>query len=221
MQMTTPECPVPVEDEFLDLVLSDPGLLRAEFEAIIGASWTETPDPPTSPASGPPALAPDGGERKTPWLRPLPAPEDHRQLHPSHHRNRPTSGRVNPLRGPPARSTPTSPDAKDRAAHAPARRTTFEAGRPPRGPPPRPPQPGVPTTDDGDGRDHEPAFPPRGSQEVIAAFMGPVTHAATDAVCRWAGDAGTARSCGGQGERHTDFGPGVAARAAQVGSLGS
>jgi hypothetical protein len=35
-------------DDFVDLVCSDPSLLRAEFDALIAASWcSEPPTPPT------------------------------------------------------------------------------------------------------------------------------------------------------------------------------
>lgn len=51
MQTTTSGCTVPVEEELLDLVLSDPDLLQAEFEAIIAASFPAPPNspPPTTP----------------------------------------------------------------------------------------------------------------------------------------------------------------------------
>ncbi len=35
-----------VDEQFLDLLCNDPGLLAAEFDAIIAAQW---PDPPMSP----------------------------------------------------------------------------------------------------------------------------------------------------------------------------
>jgi hypothetical protein len=40
--------------EFLDLVLADEDLLRAEFEAIIAAAWQEPPPPPRRPAPSEP-----------------------------------------------------------------------------------------------------------------------------------------------------------------------
>lgn len=73
MQTTTPQAMVPVEDDLLDLVLNDPDLLRAEFEAIIGASWPDDPDLPEPPRSAPPAMAPNpsgtGGYRTHPLPR--------------------------------------------------------------------------------------------------------------------------------------------------------
>lgn len=40
-----------LDDEFLDLVVADEDLLRAEFDAIIEASWSPPPaNPPTSPS---------------------------------------------------------------------------------------------------------------------------------------------------------------------------
>jgi hypothetical protein len=46
-------------DEFLAIVCADEELLRAEFEAIVGASWDEPPpptprEPPTPSWPGPP-----------------------------------------------------------------------------------------------------------------------------------------------------------------------
>jgi len=70
---TTPTgCTVPVEDELLDLVLSDPELLRAEFEAIIAASWPDPPNPPPPTRPAPPAEAPnpsEPGTRRSPLSR--------------------------------------------------------------------------------------------------------------------------------------------------------
>lgn len=51
---TTPSGTARVEDVLLEVVLTDPDLLRAEFEAIIAASWPDLPSLPLGPA--PPGL---------------------------------------------------------------------------------------------------------------------------------------------------------------------
>jgi len=47
-----------VEDAFLDLVCQDDELLRAEFDALIAASWHTPPPPPPAPSD--PARRPPG-----------------------------------------------------------------------------------------------------------------------------------------------------------------
>lgn len=48
-------------DEFVDLVCSDPLLLRAEFDALVADSWdSEPPDPPTSTRTLVGVVEPDG-----------------------------------------------------------------------------------------------------------------------------------------------------------------
>ena len=40
--------PHTLTDDFVDLVCADPSLLRAEFDALVAASWdSESPTPPT------------------------------------------------------------------------------------------------------------------------------------------------------------------------------
>jgi hypothetical protein len=48
-----------VEDHFLDLVLDDDELVRAEFDALIAATW-ESPCEPPQHKSGPPAFPSPG-----------------------------------------------------------------------------------------------------------------------------------------------------------------
>lgn len=43
MAVASPGTPDVVERQFVDLVLSDPELLDAEFEALIGANWPAVP----------------------------------------------------------------------------------------------------------------------------------------------------------------------------------
>jgi hypothetical protein len=53
------DCTRSAEEEFLDLLLADDDLLRAEFDAIIAAEWPEPPaDRPGSSVAGRP---PGGG----------------------------------------------------------------------------------------------------------------------------------------------------------------
>ncbi|WP_433304033.1 hypothetical protein ACQP2F_13735 [Actinoplanes sp. CA-030573] len=49
-----------VRDAFIDLVCQDEGLLRAEFDALIAASWQTPPDspPPAPPRRPPPGAGP-------------------------------------------------------------------------------------------------------------------------------------------------------------------
>jgi len=46
----SPEWDRGFDEAFTDLVSSDADLVRAEFEALIGASWNEPPAPPVPPA---------------------------------------------------------------------------------------------------------------------------------------------------------------------------
>jgi hypothetical protein len=50
--------PVPagtIDDAFLDIICHDEELLRAEFEALVAASWDDPPPPPPPPAGPRPA----------------------------------------------------------------------------------------------------------------------------------------------------------------------
>lgn len=64
---TTTDC-----DEFLDILCADEELLRAEFDAIVGASWDEPPPPTPPEPPTPPWRAPS--DRDWAGLRAAPAP---------------------------------------------------------------------------------------------------------------------------------------------------
>jgi len=49
----------PTDDEFIDLICQDEELLRAEFDALIAASWLTPPPPPPPPAPPRPTPPPD------------------------------------------------------------------------------------------------------------------------------------------------------------------
>jgi hypothetical protein len=74
-------------DEFLDLVLGDEELLRAEFEGIIAASWRPPTPPPAPPEPADrqplplPASLPEFVVRR--WTTPLIAPST-RERSPPH-----------------------------------------------------------------------------------------------------------------------------------------
>jgi hypothetical protein len=57
--------------EFADLICTDPQWLRAEFDALISASFSEPPGPPP-PA--PPRVPPRPGPPAPPSRRPAPGP---------------------------------------------------------------------------------------------------------------------------------------------------
>jgi hypothetical protein len=46
----SPEWDRGFDEAFADLVSGDPDLVRAEFDALIGAVWQEPPTPPAPPA---------------------------------------------------------------------------------------------------------------------------------------------------------------------------
>jgi hypothetical protein len=54
----SPEWDHGFDEAFTDLVSSDPDLVRAEFDALIGACWDEPPPPPTRPVPSPAQPAP-------------------------------------------------------------------------------------------------------------------------------------------------------------------
>jgi hypothetical protein len=64
-------------EQFLDVVYADPDWVRAEFDAIVGASWEEppvAPERPDRPAAAPaPATGPGWPERALPPGRPVAA----------------------------------------------------------------------------------------------------------------------------------------------------
>jgi len=78
------------DDAFLDLVCRDEELVRAEFDALIAASWHLPPPPP--PAAPRPADRPPG------WpVAPAPGPP------PMSRRSAPSGARFNRQRSPPRR----------------------------------------------------------------------------------------------------------------------
>ena|SRR6478736_910455 len=51
-----------VDEQFLELICSDADLLKAEFDSIIAAEWSESPQPPADPgARGTAGGQPDSG----------------------------------------------------------------------------------------------------------------------------------------------------------------
>ena len=55
-----------VPDDFVDLVCADPSLLRAEFDALIAASWdSEPPTPPTGTRTLVGVVDPDRRSRRS------------------------------------------------------------------------------------------------------------------------------------------------------------
>ena len=74
----SPEWDRGFDEEFVELISGDPDLVRAEFEALIGAGFDEPPEPPAPPAPsaaqptppdpqpGPAALAPARGAEHQP-----------------------------------------------------------------------------------------------------------------------------------------------------------
>ncbi len=71
MTATMPTSTDPVEQDFLDLVLTDPDLLRAEFEQIIASAW---PDPPPPHRPQPPVGPANPSGPGNPQTRPGPGP---------------------------------------------------------------------------------------------------------------------------------------------------
>jgi hypothetical protein len=63
----SPEWDRGFDEAFTELITSDPDLVRAEFDALISASFNEPPPPPAPPA--PPAAEPAG-----PQPEPVPGP---------------------------------------------------------------------------------------------------------------------------------------------------
>lgn len=76
----------PPDDEFIELVCQDEELLRAEFDALIAASWlTPTPSPPPAPPrpTPPDRHVPPVGAEEPPRLEgSVPAPRWNRQRSP-------------------------------------------------------------------------------------------------------------------------------------------
>ncbi len=74
--MNAPATTAPGSRADLEVVLADPVLLRAEFDGIIAASWSDPPDPPDPSPPGrwaPPVLAPEPrGPRPRPVAEPGP-----------------------------------------------------------------------------------------------------------------------------------------------------
>ena len=59
----SPEWDHGFDEAFTDLVTADPDLVREEFDAIVGANFTEPPEPATPPA--PPAGRPQPPQSPT------------------------------------------------------------------------------------------------------------------------------------------------------------
>jgi hypothetical protein len=51
----SPEWDRGFDEAFTELISSDPDLVRAEFDALIGASFNEPPPPPPAPSAAQPA----------------------------------------------------------------------------------------------------------------------------------------------------------------------
>jgi hypothetical protein len=51
----SPEWDRGFDEAFTELISGDPDLVRAEFDALIGANYTEPPTPPAPPVHSPPA----------------------------------------------------------------------------------------------------------------------------------------------------------------------
>lgn len=78
-----------IDDAFLDIICHDEELLRAEFDALVAASWDEPPPPPPPPAGPRPAdnppprpAAPTATEQEVPPRSHRPAPAGRRQRSP-------------------------------------------------------------------------------------------------------------------------------------------
>jgi hypothetical protein len=63
----SPEWDRGFDEAFTELISADPDLVRAEFDALIGANFGEPPAPPTPPA-------PPAGQPAPPDPRPDPSP---------------------------------------------------------------------------------------------------------------------------------------------------
>jgi hypothetical protein len=62
----SPEWEHGFDEAFMDLVTSDPDLVRAEFDALIGAGWDEPPAPPPQNPPVPSAARPKPRPRESP-----------------------------------------------------------------------------------------------------------------------------------------------------------
>ena len=155
------------DEQFLDLLLADEDLLRAEFDAIIAAEWPG--QPPGRPGRGTRAeRRPGGTQRRRPqaagspgWPRPLRIGGWPRQRSPPRATgDRPTTRKagdfplllIHPTRGD---CSPRPPcfrhSASDRTLRRPRRPRTHPAGRtgqPPHAVAPAAPRPGTTTTTD-------------------------------------------------------------------------
>ena len=70
----SPEWDRGFDEAFAELICGDPDLLRAEFDALIGASFDEPPPPPAPPA---PSAARPAPAHPQPGPPPTPAAADH------------------------------------------------------------------------------------------------------------------------------------------------
>ncbi len=71
----SPEWDRGFDEAFTELICGDPDLVRAEFDALIGASFDEPPPPPTPPA---PSTAQPAPSHPQPDALPTPAAYDRR-----------------------------------------------------------------------------------------------------------------------------------------------
>ena len=94
----SPEWDRGFDEAFTELISSDPDLVRAEFDALIGASFNEPPTPPAPPA---PSAAQPAPDQPQPDSSPTPAGRNAG--------HRPTAASNNP------RSPPRRTHARDRS----------------------------------------------------------------------------------------------------------
>ena len=78
----SPEWDRGFDEAFTELVTGDPDLVREEFDALIGANFTEPPAPPAPPTSGSPATPPPAGQGQDPPVRVTDDPADNQRSPP-------------------------------------------------------------------------------------------------------------------------------------------
>ena len=78
----SPEWDHGFDEAFTDLVTSDPDWVDNEFDALIGANFTEPPAPPAPPTSGSPAAPPPAGQGQDPPVRVTDDPADNQRSPP-------------------------------------------------------------------------------------------------------------------------------------------
>jgi hypothetical protein len=70
----SPEWDRGFDEAFTELISSDPDLVRAEFDALIGAGFSEKPAEPPAEPPAPPAPPAPSAARPAPPQRPKPEP---------------------------------------------------------------------------------------------------------------------------------------------------